>query len=67
MKIDGGNDLKLSWHKWILCSICYGKWDIGFHTRRTWPNKPYIYALAGYYDGFYWGLHLGWLFVGCEF
>ena len=62
-----GYDLKLSWHRWLWLSIRYGKWDIGFHTRRTWTNKPYLYFLSGYYDGFYWGLHLGWFYVGCEF
>lgn len=51
----------------VWSAIRYGEWDARWATRKTWPGKPYLAVLSGFYDGHYLALHLGPFYVGVAY
>lgn len=50
--------------KHIYWAIRYGKWDIGFSTRKNWKDKPYFGAFSTFYDAQYFNsLHIGTFYI----
>lgn len=58
--------MKLSLWKHIYYSVRYGEWIYGFETRATWTGKPYWAFDTGYYDGWYWVIHIGSFYLGAH-
>jgi hypothetical protein len=57
----------MPWWKHLYRSIRWGDWDIGWETRKTWKDKPYLDLCATYYDGYHWCIHLGPFYVGAAY
>ena len=48
----------------LYCAARYGEWSCGWEW---WPDKPRIGVFFDYYDGWHWCLHLGPLWIECDY
>lgn len=50
----------MNWMKHLY----YGKWSFGYEY---WNGKPKLYVGRAYYDGWLYVLHLGKLWIECDY
>ena len=53
---------EIRWHLWT--AIRWGDWSCGWEQ---WNNKPQFDFVRGYYDGYRNALHIGPLWIECDY
>jgi hypothetical protein len=48
----------------IYCAIRRGEWEVGWER---WPGCGWLNASALYYDGYYAGARIGWLYISVSY
>jgi hypothetical protein len=60
----GSENHDVSIFRHIYCAIRRGEWEVGWER---WPGCGWLNASALYYDGYYAGARIGWLYISVSY